>query len=166
MAGKIPKFVQRDLEDQIREELQYIIDKSKESCKLNINNQSLKTQFMSTDQAQAVAPEVTSPVAAPKEVKTIKISEVLSLLKQGYVRTKKQDKNNTGKSIQEYYGINQTATMQLFDHPKLKGKKTKTVSLNIIDDAPDEAVIKTEKKPFPTKKAVPTAVATDEQLFS
>lgn len=57
--------------------------------------------------------------------KEIKISEVLQLLQEGYTRDQ----------IAVKYGISQKELKYLFQHPKLKGKKTiKGIGITIVDD--------------------------------
>lgn len=68
-----------------------------------------------------------------KEDMKISAKEVLSLLKQGYTRLKRDDLGYG--SIQEKYGITTVQTIQLFTHSKLKGKKTIVpVIIEVIDD--------------------------------
>ena len=72
----------------------------------------------------------------------IKISEVLTCLKEGYTRTK-ADKNYDSEigSIQEKYSLNGIQVFELFKHDKLKGKKTiikKEPAFTIIDDTNGE----------------------------
>lgn len=58
--------------------------------------------------------------------KEIKISEVLQLLQEGYTRDQ----------IAVKYGISQKELKYLFQHPKLKGKKTiKGIGIAIVDDS-------------------------------
>lgn len=57
--------------------------------------------------------------------KEIKISEVLQLLQEGYTRDQ----------IAVKYGISQKELKYLFQHPKLKGKKTiKGIGIVIVND--------------------------------
>ena len=147
------RYVQRDLEDQIMEELQ-----SKSFH--NHLETNLKTKTMST------------AAAAPK--REIKISEVLGLLDKGYTRLTKFDKGEG--SIQSFYGLTNSQVKELFEAPKLKGRKTKTVSVIAIDDAPDVEALtiraKTPKAAKPTgaatsaKAPATAAAASDSQLFS
>lgn len=80
--------------------------------------------------------------------KKIVISEVIDLLHNGYTRTP-EGWGSTGYnpsigSIQEFYGITDTATMTataqmraLFQHPKLKNQKTRKVvelPFDIVDE--------------------------------
>lgn len=53
------------------------------------------------------------------------VSQVLEDLQNGYTRTK-DDKNyqGDGKSIQEKYSLNKSDVSRLFQHEKLKGRKT------------------------------------------
>lgn len=62
--------------------------------------------------------------------KEIKISEVLQLLQEGYTRDQ----------IAVKYGISQKELKYLFQHPKLKGKKTiKGIGIAIVDDLEEVA---------------------------
>lgn len=57
--------------------------------------------------------------------KEIKVSEVLQLLQEGYTRDQ----------IAVKYGISKKELKYLFQHPKLKGKKTiKGIGIAIVDD--------------------------------
>jgi hypothetical protein len=101
-------MVQRDLEDQIAEELQ---------------------------QRQMSGSTQSGPEPAPRsERPKIKISEVITLLSQGYTRFEKDDKGFG--SVQKKFGLTHSQTQQLFQHEALKGLKTKTPSIEIIDDRP------------------------------
>ena len=135
------KWVQRELEDQIDEEL----GQSKNFYNLKTN---LKTSTMST----STAPQT-----------KINVSEVLSLLGKGYSRLTKHDKTGVG-SIQTYYKLTGGQVKELFNHPKLKGKKTKVATLEIVDDAPDAPVTEFKPKKAAAPKATATAAA-DEDLF-
>ena len=68
--------------------------------------------------------------------KSVKITEVLSMLRNGYTRdnTSKLYNREIG-SIKEHYGLTNAELKLLFSHEKLKNLKTKPVpSLQIIDD--------------------------------
>jgi hypothetical protein len=162
-----PRYIQRDLEDQIREEK----SRSNERIKCSFNqfsNQSLKTKSMSTTQT---AP-ATAEGNAPK--KEVSLSEVLGLLAKGYTRRAKADKGFG--SIEAHFGLTASQVKELFNHPKLKGRKAKLVSLSIKDDAPDapEAHFKS-RKPKAAATAnealagavspAPATAATDNDLF-
>ena len=72
----------------------------------------------------------------------IKISDILNYLKEGYTRTK-TDKNYDPEigSIQEKYNLNKTQTFELFQHERLKGKKTivkRAPAFIIVDDTDAE----------------------------
>lgn len=141
-TSKKPKFVQRTLDEQIAEEK--LQSKSLDS---NFKTNHLKTESM-TDTAQAT----------PVVKKQVKISEVIDLLNKGYVRLAKFDKG--GGSIQAHFGLSASQVKEVFENPKLKGKKSKVQSVSVIDDAPD--VTPTIIKPK-TPKAV--KAATDADLF-
>lgn len=116
-SEKINTYVQRDLEDQIKEEL----EKRK-----SIQNR----EQMSTSRA----PE-------------IKISEVLSLLGEGYTR---YEADNIGYgSIQVKYNLTVGQVKELFSHPGLKGVKRKVPKIKVVDDreAPKEAEVVPTSKP-------------------
>lgn len=142
------KWVQRDLEDQISEEKNEIQDKNFIYLKTN----HLKTKSMS-DTAQATRPQV-------------KISEVIELLGKGYSRLEKGNKNGIG-SIQAHYKLAPSQVKELFEHPKLKGKKSKPAPVDIIDDAPNVPIteIKQKAKAAPKAAAAPVAATTDADLF-
>ena len=64
-------------------------------------------------------------------MKTIRISEILNLLKEGV------DRNG----IAEKYGLTKVEITELFKHEKLKGKrvvKKKEVSFEILDDTDED----------------------------
>lgn len=143
----VRRYVQRDLEDQINEELHNVNNKSKIS---NLET-NLKTKSMTTE-----------ATAAPKVKPEIKISDVIGLLDKGATRLAKFDKGDG--SVQAHYGLSVGQVKELFNHPKLKGKKTKSVSLKVIDDAPEVKV--TEIKAKTPKAAKPVAAGTDAALFS
>lgn len=71
--------------------------------------------------------------------KQIKISEILNLLDNGYVRyvvdegfTENNEKD--GKSIQSYYGLPASRIREIFQHPKLRNKVTNRYVFELIDD--------------------------------
>lgn len=66
---------------------------------------------------------------------SIKISEIIQDLSNGYVRYKRQDTQKTGKSIQEKYNLSDADMLVLTQHEKVKGIRTKQISsLVLIDD--------------------------------
>lgn len=67
-------------------------------------------------------------------MKQVRISEVLSLLKQGYTRLEK-DASEPGKSIEVYYDLPGSKVSDIFKHPKLKFQKTDHHSFELIDDS-------------------------------
>lgn len=75
--------------------------------------------------------------------KEIKISEVLSLLENGYTRYEK-DAEVTGKSIQAYYGLPASKIATIFQHDKLKFQKTDFNSFELIDDTEQEITAKVD----------------------
>lgn len=79
---------------------------------------------------------------------TIKLSEVIGLLDKGYVRYKKQNdelaEEDRKGSIQEYYDLKGTDVQKLFQHPELKGKKTKRPNPFVIEDDINETSDKEE----------------------
>lgn len=107
------KWIQRDLEDQIAEEYK----KQEEDNK--ISNQKKETM-----------------------AREIKISEVVSLIKSGYKRWKKEEKE-PGKSIQSHYGLTFTEMQEVIKHPKVHGIKTKKVTISLVDDSNDTVMIAT-----------------------
>lgn len=70
-------------------------------------------------------------------LKQISIAEIQDMLNRGLDR----------KAIAKHYGVNAATMKRIFMHPKLKGKKVKTVdAFELIDDAPEEPK-KAEKAP-------------------
>lgn len=69
-------------------------------------------------------------------VPQIKISEVMTLLKQGYTRFA-EDNIGFG-SLQEHYSLSQADIRRIFQHEKLKGLKTIAPTFELIDDVTDE----------------------------
>lgn len=65
--------------------------------------------------------------------KQVKISEALHLLRTGYTRWE-SDAQETGKSIEHYFGLSSSESRTLFAHPKIKRIKTSYQTLEIIDD--------------------------------
>ena len=80
----------------------------------------------------------------------ITVSSVLEDLKNGYTRTTGEKYYlGEGKSIQEKYTLNKSQVKDLFDHPKLKGKKTiavKAPAFILIDDE-EEAEVEINHEP-------------------
>jgi hypothetical protein len=83
----------------------------------------------------------------------ITVQGVLEDLKKGYTRTI-SDRQYKGEkmSIEEKYGLNKSQVKDLFDHPKLKGKKTiaiKVPAFILIDeeDGSDSDIDKSTETP-------------------
>lgn len=72
-------------------------------------------------------------------MKQVRISEVLSLLKQGYTRLEK-DASEPGKSIQTYYELPGSKVSDIFKHPKLKFQTTDHHAFELIDDTEEEVI--------------------------
>jgi hypothetical protein len=87
------------------------------------------------------------------EPKTIKLSEVVQLLKSGFQRYKRDDKGNG--SIEEKLNLTPAEAKELFSHPKLRGLKTRPVTLQIVDDLADR-----------TAAPVSLSPAAQDELFS
>lgn len=85
-----------------------------------------------------------SPTVTIIEQPTIKISDILSMLKRGFARTPKEKCYDAAiGSISEHYGFDTKQIKEIFEHPKLKGKKTirvknEVASITIIDDTESE----------------------------
>lgn len=75
-------------------------------------------------------------MATPTTPTQVKISDVRALLKQGYTRWENEALEPT-KSIQAHYSLSFSDCKILFAHPKIKGLKTRVVTLQIIDDTED-----------------------------
>mgnify|MGYP003645286664 CR=1 FL=1 len=61
---------------------------------------------------------------------TITVQSVLTDLQNGYTRTTSDKQyQGDGKSIEEKYSLNKTQVSQLFQHEKLKGRKTKVADV-------------------------------------
>jgi len=88
------------------------------------------------------------------------VSGILQDLKDGYTRTK-DDKQYQGdeKSIQEKYGLRKKDVSKLFQHEKLKGKKTILEKVNafILEDDLEEEI-----SPKVTKKKVAKTIRETE----
>lgn len=93
-------YVQRDLEDQIKEEYERLGKKYQRVDKSN----NMSTQ----------SPAIARPV--------IVVQDVLNLLKAGYTRYTKDDMGYG--SIQTQYQLTGVQVKELFNHSKLKAKKT------------------------------------------
>lgn len=74
------------------------------------------------------------------EKKVITVQEVLSMLENGKSR----------EEIREHFELNKTELKQLFEHPKLKGKKTKKAPSFIVIDE-DDTTIESEEDPINVK---------------
>lgn len=112
------------------------------------------TEFMTeetiTDEFDTTPPPVEtevvdlSPTVTIIEQPTIKISDILSMLKRGFARTPKEKCYDAAiGSISEHYGFDTKQIKEIFEHPKLKGKKTirvksEVASITIIDDTESE----------------------------
>lgn len=104
-----------------------------------------------------------------QERPTIKVQEVLELLKKGYTRYSKDD---LGKgSIQAHYGMKEAHVKELFMHPKLKQRKTikpKGHAFILIDEeettspAPEEVI---EVDPLSAEAAEPVLPITLEEAI-
>jgi hypothetical protein len=88
------------------------------------------------------------------------VSTILQDLKDGYTRTKDDKQySGDGKSIQEKYNLKKSDVTRLFQHDKLKGRKTiseKAVTFILEDDTEtgSTAQVETEAPEEPVKKAV------------
>lgn len=71
-----------------------------------------------------------------QQVKQVKVSEILALLKKGVTRRKKEDLGFG--SLEEMYSLTTSELRELSEHPKIKGIKTKIPTLLIIDDTEEE----------------------------
>jgi len=77
-----------------------------------------------------------------EEVKEIRVSDVISLLKNGYMRWTK-DEFEPGKSIQSHYRLSFSECKTLFAVPAIKGVKTKIQTIRVVDDTTLQGVIET-----------------------
>jgi len=93
---------------------------------------------------------------------TIKVQDVLAFLKKGYTRYAKDDEGHG--SIQAHYNLSGVEVKELFQHPKLKARKTilPKASLNIIDEEEDivETVTEETVSEVETEPAEPTPSGT------
>lgn len=90
--------------------------------------------------------------------KTVSIAESIKMLKNGYTRYKKDEKEE-GKSIQSFYGLTGAQAKVLFGHEKLRNLKTiqpVEATLLIIDDTADIA---------PADTAAETVVGTEPTVL-
>lgn len=105
--------------------------------------------------------EVTATEVVKKTAKApvdVNISDVLKMLEDSKSR----------EEVFAHYGLNKRQGGVLFQHPKLKGKKThfskdgaKLVAFNLIDDAPDaKEYVAKERKPRTKKVKVVADAAT------
>lgn len=120
------KWIQRDLEDQIAEEYK------KQGKEYHSLIQKEKTM-----------------------AREIKLSEVVSLLKQGYTRWTKEENVDgegkaDGKSIQTHYDLTFSECKTIFAHPKVKGIKTKKLTITLVDDTESPKVAPVERAQAPT----------------
>jgi hypothetical protein len=65
--------------------------------------------------------------------KQVRISEVINLLKNGHSRWE-SDAKEPGMSVEKKLDLTFTECKMLFDHPKLKGIKSRFITLQVIDD--------------------------------
>ncbi len=89
--------------------------------------------------------------------KEIKISEVLQLLQEGYTRDQ----------IAVKYGISQKELKYLFQHPKLKGKKTiKGIGITIVDDLEEMPEIPEAAEAWEEENSEPQSEDMEQRDFS
>lgn len=88
----------------------------------------------------------TNTVEETKVTPTIRISDVIELLETGHTR----------EDIATHYGINKADCKRVFEHPKLKGRKTRKVGYVLVDD--------TEENQEESKALTP--VKTEEESFT
>ena len=84
-----------------------------------------------TNVGQATNKAKTKRNYGPKESVPVSIPDIIRMLAEGKTR----------KQIGDHYGLNQPQTKALFDHPKLKGKKTTKQAanaFNIVDEGGDD----------------------------
>lgn len=74
------------------------------------------------------------------KVKTIKTSEVVALLKKGYVRWRK-DETVPNESVQAHFNLSFSECKALFNTRSLKGVRTAHSSLVIEDDLAGPATL-------------------------
>ena len=80
-----------------------------------------------------------NPAGLTPSVKNLK-----ELLNHGFTRTPKCKNYEEGKSIMEFFDISEKEVKSYFQHPKLKGLKTKqvpTFKFSLLDD--EEEVVET-----------------------
>jgi hypothetical protein len=96
-----------------------------------VNNlRSLISEDIENQQVMSEQSRGGGPPQRPK----VKIMEIVDLLKKGYTRYRKDNKGFG--SIQEKYGLSVSQIKELFAHEGLKGLKTRTPGIEIIDDRP------------------------------
>ena len=89
--------------------------------------------------------------------KEIKISEVLQLLQEGYTRDQ----------IAVKYGISQKELKYLFQHPKLKGKKTiKGIGIAIVDDLEEMPEMPEASEAWEEENSEPQSEDMEQRDFS
>lgn len=96
---------------------------------------------------------------------TLSITALLADLQNGYTRTS-SDKNYQGdsKSIEEKYGLTKSQVKEVFQHEKLRNKKTvlpKEETFILVDDTA-EALVPTGVTDLPSEEpseSVPTPIA-------
>jgi hypothetical protein len=101
-------------------------------------------------------------MAEQKQPVKLTVSGILTDLDNGLTRTE----------IGEKYGLDKTQVGKLFDHPKLKGRKTKAkkeVGFELVDDAPEAPLTKygpKKKKAEGAETTTSEASSTEEQASS
>ena len=84
--------------------------------------------------------------------------EILNLLKQGYVRFKKEDDGNGLGSVEEVTGLSPTSLKEIFRHPRLVNFRVKVPLYIFVDDfepETDEEVLVDDFDDETTAEAVP-----------
>lgn len=97
-----------------------------------------------------------------KIVPTIKVEDVLVMLKKGYTRYQKNDKGFG--SIQEHYGINAASVTKLFKTEGLKFRKT--ISPSFIIEVGSEVTGDTSVPAEVIKEEILGAVVIDENPYA
>lgn len=79
-------------------------------------------------------------VAGNPAVLTPSVKNLKELLNHGFTRTPKCKNYEEGKSIMEFFNVSEKEVKSYFQHPKLKGLKTKqvpTFKFSLVDDEED-----------------------------
>lgn len=92
------------------------------------------------------------------QMKVIKISEILTDLKSGVTRWKKEDLGFG--SIEEKYSLKFAEMKQVMNHPKIKGIRTTIPSLLLVDDTDTEVEAPTVSPDEPAITVVEPVVKT------